>query len=105
MADAATLNVRMDVETKESFIHFCEEVGVSASALMNMFAKNVVRNQQVPFVLSTRPDSVLQHRYHNVFPANEAELDAALTAAEEAPIDQCSSAVEGFAAFERRMGW
>ena len=39
MSDTATLNVRMDSNTKQDFLDFCEEIGISASSLMNMFAK------------------------------------------------------------------
>lgn len=105
MADTTTLNVRMDVDTKDAFVSFCEEVGVSASSLMNMFAKTVVRNQRVPFSLTTRPIDAMPERYARIFPADEAELDAMLAAAESVPVDRCVSAKEGFDAFERRMGW
>jgi antitoxin component of RelBE/YafQ-DinJ toxin-antitoxin module len=31
MADTATLNVRMDAATKDSYVAFCEDIGISAS--------------------------------------------------------------------------
>lgn len=105
MAETATLNVRMDINTKNSFVDFCEEVGISASALMNMFAKTVVRNQRVPFSLTTRPLNGSVERYARLFPADEAELDEMLASAEAVPKEKCVSAAEGFAAFERHMGW
>lgn len=39
MAGTATLNVRMDADTKRDFSIFCDELGMSASSLMNVFAK------------------------------------------------------------------
>ena len=49
MPETATLNVRMDADTKREFTAICEELGISASSLMNVFARMVVRNQEVPF--------------------------------------------------------
>ncbi|MCI1480245.1 MAG: type II toxin-antitoxin system RelB/DinJ family antitoxin [Eggerthellaceae bacterium] len=54
MTQTATLNVRMDAETKREFTQFCDELGLSASSLMNVFAKTVVRNQAVPFPLTSQ---------------------------------------------------
>lgn len=105
MGSTTTLNVRMDADTKERFQLFCDEVGVSASTLMNMFAKNVVRNQRVPFSLTTSPTDVASVRVARLFPSSEAELDSMLAEAESVPVEQCVSAAEGFAALERRMGW
>lgn len=105
MAETATLNVRMDAETKDLFTSFCDEIGVSASALMNMFAKTVVRNQRVPFALTTKPIDAATDRFARLFPSDEDELDAMLAAAEATPADKCVPANVGFAAFERHMGW
>lgn len=105
MSETATLNVRMDVQTKDEFLSFCDEVGVSASALMNMFAKNVIRNQRVPFSLTTQSTSYGSERYARIFPANEEELDEMLAEAESVPLSQCIPASEGFASIERHFGW
>lgn len=105
MASTSTLNVRMDSDTKESYQHFCDEVGVSASSLMNMFAKYVIRNQRVPFSLSSKPDLAVPERYAQLFPSSEAELDQMLALAESTPENECLSLDDGFALFERRMGW
>lgn len=105
MADTATLNVRMDAGTKDGFVSFCDEVGISASAMMNMFAKTVVRNQRVPFPLTTRNLSVASERYRRLFPADAAQLDAMLAEAEAVPVESCVSAADGFAVIEERMGW
>ena len=105
MADTATLNVRMDSNTKEKFVAFCEEVGISASALMNIFAKTVVRDQEVPFPLTAKHLKTRQQAYARLFPTDTTELDAMLSTAESVPMEQCVPATEGFEAFERQMGW
>lgn len=105
MADTATLNVRMDADTKDGLLLFCDEIGISASSLLNMFAKTVVRNQCVPFSLTTKPVASASRSYAGIFPSSEAELDAMLAESEATPADQCVAVKQGFAALERRMGW
>ncbi len=47
------VNIRMDEATKTAFDRFCREIGLSASTAFNIFAKTVVREQRIPFELST----------------------------------------------------
>ncbi len=47
------VNIRMDEATKVAFDKFCREIGLSASAAFNIFAKTVVREQRIPFALTT----------------------------------------------------
>lgn len=104
MAESATLNVRMDVDTKDAFTSFCDEIGMSASSLMNVFAKTVVRNQEVPFPVTTRATST-DVRYARIFPQSAAELEAMLAASEATPLEQCVPMAEGVASAKERMGW
>ena len=46
------VNIRMDDELKRQFDLFCSEIGITASAAFNIFAKTVVRQQRIPFELS-----------------------------------------------------
>lgn len=50
----ATLSVRLDDDTKDKFLKFCEEVGISASTAFTMFAKKVVKEQRIPFDVTTK---------------------------------------------------
>jgi DNA-damage-inducible protein J len=104
MADTATLNVRMDADTKRDFSIFCDELGMSASSLMNVFAKTVVRNQAVPFPLTSHTISVPE-RYARIFPKSDAELMEMLSASAATPLEDCVSAEEGAAVIMERMGW
>ena len=53
------VNIRMDESTKKAFDAFCSEVGLSVSSVFNMFAKKVVREQRIPFEITTEvPNSV-----------------------------------------------
>ena len=47
------VNIRMDEATKVAFDKFCSEIGLSVSAAFNIFAKTVVREQRIPFELTT----------------------------------------------------
>jgi len=51
----ATLNVRIDDDVKKAFEAFCCEVGMNVSVAVNMFVKTVVREQRLPFEVSTNP--------------------------------------------------
>lgn len=46
------VNIRMDDELKRQLDLFCSEIGITASAAFNIFAKTVVRQQRIPFELS-----------------------------------------------------
>ena len=51
----ANLNVRMDDEVKRQFDAFCAQVGMNASVAVNLFVKTVLREQRIPFSISTDP--------------------------------------------------
>lgn len=48
-----SVNIRMDEATKIAFDRFCEEIGLSVSSAFNIFAKTVVREQRIPFEITT----------------------------------------------------
>ena len=48
-----SVNIRMDSDTKQRFDAFCNEIGLTISAAFNIFAKTVVREQRIPFELTT----------------------------------------------------
>ena len=105
MAESSTLNVRMDLETKDAFTAFCEAIGMSASSLMNVFAKTVVRNQAVPFSLTTMPEPSVAARYARIFPQSAEELEEMLAASEATPLSECAPMEAGAAKIRERMGW
>ena len=54
-----SVNIRMDEATKVAFDRFCNEIGLTISAAFNIFAKTVVREQRIPFELTTEiPNAV-----------------------------------------------
>ena len=55
--ESLTLNVRVDAKDKKNFEEFCNEVGMNISTAVNMFIKNVIREQRLPFeVRSYKPN-------------------------------------------------
>ena len=56
------LSVRLEPDVKQSFIQLCEELGLTASAAVNTFVRQMLREQALPFVPSIGParrDAVL----------------------------------------------
>lgn len=51
----ATLSIRMNDDTKYAFEGFCESVGLTVSAAVNMFAKITLRENRIPFDVSGDP--------------------------------------------------
>ena len=51
----ATISIRMDDDTKTAFEGFCNSIGLSVSAAVNMFAKVTVRENRIPFEISGDP--------------------------------------------------
>jgi DNA-damage-inducible protein J len=49
-----TLNVRIDEDVKRAFEDFCYDVGMNVSVAVNMFAKAVIREQRLPFEVTTQ---------------------------------------------------
>lgn len=48
----SVLSVRVDSDVKEAFAQICEELGMSASVAINVFIRQMIRDQALPFVPS-----------------------------------------------------
>ena len=48
----SNITVRVDQETKRDFDAFCENVGINATAAVNMFIKAVLRTRELPFTVT-----------------------------------------------------
>jgi hypothetical protein len=44
-----SINIRMDEELKKQFDSFCDDVGMTMTTAICIFAKTVVREQKIPF--------------------------------------------------------
>lgn len=45
----AIVSIRMDDEVKKKFEIFCDSIGISVSAAVNMFARMALREDRLPF--------------------------------------------------------
>ena len=57
--EQVNVNIRMDKATKVAFDKFCSEIGLSVSSAFYIFAKTVVREQRIPFELTTEVPNTL----------------------------------------------
>ena len=51
----AIITARVDSEDKAKFDAFCESVGITASAAINMFIKATIREGEIPFKIKADP--------------------------------------------------
>lgn len=57
----AVVSVRMDDEVKKKFEIFCDSIGISVSAAVNMFARMALREERLPFdVRGSSTESVVK---------------------------------------------
>ncbi len=54
-----TISIRMDENLKKNFASFCEKTGMTMSTAFNMFARSTVRNQAIPFSITTKKQETL----------------------------------------------
>ena len=47
----ANMTISLDPHTKERFTHFCEDVGLSASSVINVYINTVIRENRIPFII------------------------------------------------------
>lgn len=50
-----TMSIRIDSDAREGMSKVCEELGISVSVAINMFAKKVAREKRIPFELEVDP--------------------------------------------------
>ncbi len=50
-----TITTRINAEDKKKFETFCESVGLTASAAINMFIKATIREGEIPFKIKADP--------------------------------------------------
>ena len=49
----ATVSARIDAEDKLKFDQFCDNIGLTTSAVLNVFIKKVIREQRIPFTIES----------------------------------------------------
>ena len=51
----SSISIRIDTKDKSMFEDFCESVGMNVTTAFNMFVKNVIANQKLPFEVQRDP--------------------------------------------------
>ena len=51
----ANMTISLDAPTKKRFVDFCENVGLSASSVITVYIKTVIRENRIPFTISADP--------------------------------------------------
>lgn len=67
-----TISIRMDEGLKKSFASFCEKTGMTMSTAFTMFARDTVRNQAIPFTITTKKRETLDDPFWST--ENQARL-------------------------------
>ena len=52
----ANVNFKMNDELKSEFETACERMGLNVSTVLNLFAREVVKEQGIPFKISCKPN-------------------------------------------------
>lgn len=73
-----TMSIRIDEDVKRLFDAFCADVGMNASVAVNLFVRTVVREQRIPFEISTLSDPFYNPVNQAVLQRSIAQLDAGL---------------------------
>lgn len=69
------VSIRMDENLKKQFDAFCNEIGMTMTTAMCVFAKTVVREHRIPFEISTVADpfysrSNMEHLHRGIAALN-----------------------------------
>ena len=52
------INIRMDENLKRDFDNLCNDLGLTMTTAFTVFAKTVVRRQEIPFIISMDTDKI-----------------------------------------------
>ena len=48
-----TVSIRMEEDLKQNFENFCDDIGMTMSTAMNVFARQSLRENRIPFEISS----------------------------------------------------
>lgn len=71
----ATISTRIDAKDKERFDKFCNNVGLSTSAALYLFIKNVINEHKIPFEIR-EPQAAYNAKEMAILEKGIAELNA-----------------------------
>ena len=71
-----TFTIRMDADTKRDFSALCDDIGLTMSAAITIFAKKAVAERRIPFALTANADPFYD-------PANMKHLETVIRGIED----------------------
>ena len=51
----ANMTFSLDASTKKRFVDFCDDIGLSASSVITVYIKTIIRENRIPFTISADP--------------------------------------------------
>ncbi len=57
-----TLTITIDENVKNEFAEICEELGMSVSGAITIFAKQMIREGQLPFIPGSKPSRGIEEK-------------------------------------------
>jgi len=72
----STMSIRIDEDIKKGFDKFCEDVGMNASVAVNMFVRATLRENRLPFEVSSVSDPFYSEVNMNRLRKSIAQMDA-----------------------------
>lgn len=70
------LNIRMDDTLKKEFSNLCDDIGMSMTAAICVFAKKAVRERRIPFELTADPDPFYSEENMKRLRASIAQMES-----------------------------
>ncbi len=96
----ANMTIRLDAGDKRTFSAICENIGLSATAAINVFVKAVIRDRKIPFELSADSSSAADpDDFYNE--ANIRHLEELKRLDDEGKLHFISKTMEELEAMER----
>ena len=74
--ESLTLNVRVNADDQKNFEQFCNSVGMNVSTAVNMFIKAVLREQKLPFEVTTKSMSQIDENIYEKLKEAEIEMNS-----------------------------
>lgn len=65
----AVMTVRIEPDKKKKFEMLCKDFGMSANTAFTVFVNSVIRNQSIPFAISTKKEDAVAVRGMRAFEA------------------------------------
>jgi addiction module RelB/DinJ family antitoxin len=88
-----SMTVRMDYELKKMFDSLCAQVGISANAAMNVFAKAVVQRRCIPFEIRADEPAYTQKGLNSFYELRNIACDSGVS---DMTLEEINAEIAGY---------